>query len=107
MKRAGAAVVGMLCLSLPLPAAAVGRRDGALDRSAASATLRNLPLSFEANRGQTAPEVEFLSRGPGYTLFLTSASDVVLVLRGGKEAKRQSVLRMRLEGAGRGARAGG
>jgi hypothetical protein len=97
----------MLWLSLPLPAAAMGRRDGALDRSVASATLRNLPLSFEANRGQTAPEVEFLSRGPGYTLFLTSASDVVLVLRGGKETKRQSVLRMRLDGAAREPRAQG
>jgi hypothetical protein len=31
----------------------------------------NLPLSFEANQGQTDAEVRFLSRGSGYTLFLT------------------------------------
>ncbi len=31
----------------------------------------NLPLSFEANQGQTGAEVKFLSRGSGYTLFLT------------------------------------
>src|SRR5579863_2091963 len=31
----------------------------------------NLPLSFEANQGQTDSEVRFLSRGKGYTLFLT------------------------------------
>ncbi|MGH7815675.1 MAG: hypothetical protein ACREQI_16935, partial [Candidatus Binataceae bacterium] len=31
----------------------------------------NLPLSFEPNRGQTDSRVKFLSRGPGYTLFLT------------------------------------
>ena len=37
-----------------------------------------LPLSFEANRGQTDDEVEFLSRGGGYSLFLTS-KEVVLV----------------------------
>src|ERR1700683_490992 len=30
-----------------------------------------LPLSFEANRGQTDPKVKFLSRGSGYSLFLT------------------------------------
>ncbi len=31
----------------------------------------NLPMSFEANRGQTDSSVKFLSRGAGYTLFLT------------------------------------
>ena len=31
----------------------------------------NIPLSFEANQGQADPEVRFLSRGPGYILFLT------------------------------------
>lgn len=28
-----------------------------------------LPLSFEANAGQTDPRVKFLSRGSGYSLF--------------------------------------
>ena len=32
----------------------------------------NLPLSFEANQGQTDPQVKFHSRGRGYSLFLTS-----------------------------------
>ena len=31
-----------------------------------------LPLCFEANQGQTDTSVKFLSRGSGYTLFLTS-----------------------------------
>jgi len=43
-----------------------------------------LPLSFEANRGQTDAQVKFLARGPGYTLFLT-ADEAVFVFRG-KEA---------------------
>ena len=30
-----------------------------------------LPLTFEANRGQTDPRVKFLAHGPGYLLFLT------------------------------------
>ena len=39
-----------------------------------------LPLSFEANHGQTDPQVKFLSRGHGYSLFLT-AGEAVLTLR--------------------------
>jgi hypothetical protein len=39
-----------------------------------------LPLTFEANRGQFNPRVKFLSRGPGYSLFLT-AREAVLALR--------------------------
>jgi uncharacterized repeat protein (TIGR01451 family) len=38
-----------------------------------------LPLSFEVNQGQTDPQVKFLSRGSGYSLFLTS-NEAVLVL---------------------------
>ena len=40
----------------------------------------NLPLSFEANHGQSDSKVKFLSRGSGYSLFLTS-NEAVLVLR--------------------------
>jgi hypothetical protein len=39
-----------------------------------------LPLTFEANQGQTDPRVKFLSRGSGYTLFLT-ANEAVFSLR--------------------------
>ncbi len=31
-----------------------------------------LPLSFEANQGQTEPDIKFVSRGQGYALFLKS-----------------------------------
>lgn len=37
----------------------------------------NLPLSFEANHGQFDPGVMFASRGPGYTVKLTSHSAVL------------------------------
>ena len=43
-----------------------------------------VPLHFEANQGQTDPSVQFLSRGRGYTLFLTS-TEAVLTLRKPKE----------------------
>lgn len=36
-----------------------------------------LPLSFEANRGQVNDRVKFLSRGNGYSLFLTSTEAVL------------------------------
>ncbi len=39
-----------------------------------------LPLRFEANKGQTDPQVEFLARGPGYGLFLAK-SEAILSLR--------------------------
>jgi len=40
-----------------------------------------LPLYFEANQGQTDPQAQFLSRGPGYTLFLTSTEAVLVLMK--------------------------
>ncbi len=69
-----------------------------------------LPLSFEANQGQTDDKVKFLSRGHGYSLYLT-ADETVLKLRNkdrgskaedgesGSAAQGSSVLRMKLVGA--------
>src|SRR5712672_2465708 len=44
-----------------------------------SESYGKLPLQFEANRGQTHKDVHFLSRGQGYSLYLT-AGEAVLVL---------------------------
>ena len=41
---------------------------------------RPLPLRFEANRGQSHPKVKFMSRGHGYTLFLTPEEAVLTVM---------------------------
>jgi hypothetical protein len=89
--------------------------------------LGSLPLSFEANRGQTDARVKFLSRGRGYTLFLTE-NGAVLSLNGPSalgvqppatsdgnletgsskvEGKNPSLLRLRFVGANRGAKAVG
>ncbi len=70
-----------------------------------------LPLSFEANRGQTDREVKFISRGAGYALFLTS-TEAVLTFRTADNESRDdenpqsairnpqlAVLRMKLAGA--------
>ncbi len=86
-------------------AKASGLKPGA--RKALPATAISLPLFFEPNRGQTAPQVKFLAHGAGYGLFLT-ADEAVLELqravgiphsaRSSQRAAR-SVIRMRLEGA--------
>ena len=44
------------------------------------ASYGKLPLGFEANRGQVRGRVKFLSRGRGYTIFLTD-DEAVLALR--------------------------
>src|SRR4029077_3227889 len=49
-------------------------------RAHLSETYSKLPLSFEANNGQTDQRVKFLSRGHGYMLFLTS-DEAVLKLK--------------------------
>ena len=49
-------------------------------RHSIDARYGRLPLTFEANQGQTAPQVKFISRGPGYRAYLT-ADGMVLSLR--------------------------
>lgn len=56
-----------------------------------SETYGKLPLSFEANQGQTDSRVKFLSRRSGYTLFLTS-NEAVLALRRRSAIRTDSVL---------------
>ena len=63
-----------------------------------------LPISFEPNEGQADRRVKFLSRGSGYTLFLTG-DEAVLALRErihtripNAEAPSARVLRMKLAG---------
>jgi hypothetical protein len=52
-------------------------------------------LSFEANRGQTDSQVKFLSRGRGYTVFLTS-TEAVLALKKPEARSQKSQARRQL-----------
>ena len=63
--------------------------------SKVKASLGKLPLSFEPNRGQTDPRVQFLSRGPGYTVFFTK-DETVMSLKDTKTSN--AVVRMRFVG---------
>jgi hypothetical protein len=68
----------------------------------------SLPMFFEPNQGQTAPQVKFLARGAGYGLFLT-ADEAVLELQTSAISHQpsavssrhtaSSVIRMHLDGA--------
>ena len=73
-----------------------------------SETYGKLPLQFEANRGQTDKQVRFLSRGAGYSLYLTSSEAVLVLSQPRADAKRDAqtpaksvALRMSLVGATR------
>jgi len=48
-----------------------------------AATVAQLPLSFEVNRGQAAADSKFVARGGGYNLQLTERGEPVLALDGG------------------------
>ena len=82
-----AALIAALAIPLPTDAATKAR---------VAANYGKLPLIFEANRGQTDARVKFLSRGPGYSLFLTE-SEAVLSLRGANG--KGHALRVKLLGA--------
>src|SRR6266478_1725867 len=72
-----------------------------LAASVASAQIFGLPMQFEKNAGQTDSQVEFLARGPGYTLFLTPTQAVFslrAVKRSTAEKKRPGRHERRLPG---------
>jgi hypothetical protein len=88
----------------------------------AAALYGQLPLSFEANQGQTDPQVNFLARRQGYALFLTLTEAVLNLTQESGAAKQGSgvsdafapqgqgseqVLRMELVGSNAGAQAVG
>src|SRR5206468_5855605 len=59
-----------------------------------------LPLSFEANLGQASNNYKFLSRGKGYSLYLSPAETVIsLQHSNGKSSSPAANFRMQLVGA--------
>jgi hypothetical protein len=104
-----------LLVSATLGFAAVPAASAAANSPKAGAKLAQdygkLPLSFEANQGQTDPQVKFLTRGSGYSLFLTDRAAVLSLSKGkggqrdaaldadGKADVKTDVVRMELAGA--------
>jgi len=62
-------------------------------------TYGKLPLHFEANRGQTHKDVRFLSRGPGYSFYLTSGEAVLVLTRPNPDETKRDVRSRRERGA--------
>jgi hypothetical protein len=60
---------------------------GAATDARVSENYGKLPLHFEANRGQTDKDVRFLSRGTGYSLYLTSGEAVLVLTKPNPDAK--------------------
>jgi hypothetical protein len=60
-----------------------------------------LPLTFEANVGQTDGRVKYISRGAGYTLFLTAENEAVVSLARitSKGERQATAVRMSLQGS--------
>lgn len=100
-------VAGRLGLAVGMVTVAVGlgadhqaaARESSQVRARVASAYSKLPLCFEANAGQTDPEVRFLSRGSGYALFLTDR-EAIVSLRNSKSQKdtAPTVLRMGLDG---------
>ena len=78
-------------------------------RSRVAEAYGQIPLSFEANQGQTNPRVKFLSRGIGCTLFLTATESVMVlnappskdscVSRSSSDKQSCATVRMKLAGS--------
>ncbi len=93
-------LIPLLCLVCCKGLAAQGRSSTKVDAQVSGTKSKlqvaddygKLPLSFEANEGQTDAKVKFLSRGTGQTLFLT-AKGAVLTFSG------RQALRLNLVGA--------
>ena len=96
-------IVGLTLYTAQRPRQATPPPAPATDADAQARALTaygRFPMRFEANQGQTDERVDFLARGPGYTLFLTPA-EAVLALRKGaaQDTSREAVVRLRLAGA--------
>ena len=91
-----------LCLST-LPVGTATTVPGAATQADLSAAYGQLPLSFQINKGQTDPRVNFLTQGAGYTAFLTPTGAVMELQQG----SGGQVVNMKLFGANSGSHAVG
>jgi len=101
---ATAGFLGAAFAAAPAPAV-----PGSAATTLAKASYGSLPLSFEANSGQTDQRVRFLAHGAGYSIFLTQDSAVLTLNPGAGnltqssagKAPAGSALTLRLRGARR------
>ena len=83
--------LAILVAATPLAAQQSGAALGSMQHAQRTATYGRLPLTFEANRGQSSSQVKFVSRGKGYTAFLTAGGMVLSLRPGAAEATGRPV----------------
>ena len=86
--HAGSAPAESFTASQRTGGAAADKAEPAV-RARAVESYGKLPLSFEINQGQTDSRVKFLSRGSGYSLFLTGDEAVLSLRKSNSNGKRQ------------------
>ena len=87
LAAAGLVGIGLLVALLARGAPAPGYSASASAAKAKAGLAQaygKLPLRFEENRGQSDPQVKFLSRGAGYSLFLTEREAVLSLIKKAK-----------------------
>src|SRR6476619_7373941 len=65
-----------LLAALTIPLATLGEIPAQSSPSISAAQVLSVPMSFVKNSGQTDKRVDFITRGPGYGLFLTPTQAV-------------------------------
>src|SRR5512132_494930 len=111
IRLSGAALglVGLALMPAGAPATTASEPSSAM-KAEIETNYGKLPLSFEANQGQTDSQVKFLARGRGYALFLTSTEAVLSLAKPQAQARPETsatsspeasgtVLAMQLSGA--------
>jgi hypothetical protein len=102
--------IAAVCVATAATAVVIHRHDARRDSIArksddAAVRLRALeaygkiPLSFEANSGQTDARVKFLARGAGYTVFLTDRDATLRLEQPSAAPNAGAVVRFALAGA--------
>ena len=102
-------LVGLALMLAGAPAATAPEPSSAM-KAEIESNYGKLPLSFEANQGQTDSQVKFLARGRGYALFLTPTEAVLSLAKPQAQARAETsatsspeasgtVLAMQLAGA--------
>ncbi len=103
VRKAIAGVTGLLAVATVLAAQSAAPNE--TGRAQLIQTYVKLPISFEANQGQTDARVKFTARGAGYALFLTSDEATLLLSdaqpgrKPGENRGANAVLTMRFLGA--------
>jgi hypothetical protein len=84
MNRYSFSLFALLLLAVSFPFATSAARPAG--PPVAVGSYANIPLHFEPNRGQAPAEAMFISRGRGYSLYLTATGPVLGLAAGGSAA---------------------